>query len=582
MAGSLCLFASTIYSVVMSHWPGPTQDSWHFIASLKMSDRGESIFRELLRRHAGHHIFFPKLLYLIEYTQFQGRNIFLVACSVALQTLTMTLLIRATWKERRALPRSARFFLIGLPIAFLFSATQITNFVQAWNLCWPISCFAVTTSIFALVRAHAARVGGALGATTVGWMGLGLSAAVVCTYSIGSGLLVWPALLLVGIALRLPLRGVLLLAFVGVLIGGASLIGYGESRGPSPALVLERAIPSFAWVAAFLGEPLERNHRVLGLVQGAVGAVAAVALLTHAVVKRPRLRPVEAVYLGIAFYTLGTGFLVALARMGMGGPIWAAMRYQTAVLLFWLSLIALATFRVAGDSARQRGARALLITVVLAWTSAVLVPAHLRQARGTAAFAENVRAANLAMVVGIEHPPTYETLHALGRCHGRSCVELYGPFLRDHALGAFAYDTGRFLGMQISKELVVSETRVCPGKLDSVENLADPMPLGPQRGARLAGHMRDPDRAPAAILVSDEAGTVIGLGARARLGSPKWIAYTPTPQSGGRVNIWALTGDGVLCLITGPATLWPGRFSTSRPSRVGSMGIDGEFRPPGT
>jgi hypothetical protein len=493
----------------------------------------------------------------------------------------MTLLIRATWKERRALPRSAQFFLIGLPIAFLFSASQITNFVQAWNLCWPISCFAMTASLFALVRAHAARARGAPGATTAGWMGLGLSAAVVCTYSVGSGLLVWPALLLVGIALRLPLREVLLLAVVGALIGGAYFIDYGEVRGLSPALVLERAIPSFAWVTAFLGEPLERDHRVLGLVQGVAGALAAVALLTRAVVKRPLLRPVEAVYLGIAFYTLATGFVVALARMGMGGPIWAAMRYQTAVLLFWLSLIALATFRVAGDSARQRGARVLLITVVLAWTSAVLVPAHLREARRIAAFAEDVRAANLAMVVGIEHPPTYQTLLAIGGCHGRSCVELYGPFLREKALGAFAYDTARFLGMQISEDLVVSETGACPGKVDSVENLADPMLMGPQRGARLAGHMREPDRAPAAILVSDEAGRVIGLGARARLRSPKWIAYTPPPQSGGRVNIWALTGDGDLCRITGPATLWPGRFSTSRSSRSGSMGIGGGSRPPG-
>jgi hypothetical protein len=516
MAGSLCLFASTIHSVVESHWPGPTQDSWHFIAALKKFNRGEGIFRELLQPHGGHRIFFPKLLYLIEYTQFQGRNVFLVACSVALQTATATLLIRATWKERRALPRSALCFLTCLPIAFLFSATQITNFVQAYNLCWPISCFAMTASLLALVRAHAARVRGARGAATAGWLGLGLSAAVVCTYSVGSGPLVWPSLLLVGIALRLPLRGILLLAVVGALIGGAYFIDYGKVRGPSPALLLERAIPSFAWVAAFLGESLERNHRALGLVQGAAGGLAAMALLTRAVVKRPLLRPLEAVYLGIAFYTLGTGFVVALARMGLGGSLWAAMRYQTTVLLFWLSLIALATCRVAGDSARQRGARVLLITVVLAWTSAVLVPAHLREARRIAAFAEDVRGANLAMVVGIEHPPTYQTLLGLGGCHGRNCVALHGPFLREHAMGAFAYDTGRFLGMRIGKELVVSETHACPGEVDSVENLADPMPLGPQRGARLAGHMREPDRAPAAILVSDEAGRVIGLGARAR------------------------------------------------------------------
>jgi hypothetical protein len=57
MTGSLYLFASTIHSVVESHWPGPTQDSWHFIASLKMFERGESVFRELLKPHAGHRIF---------------------------------------------------------------------------------------------------------------------------------------------------------------------------------------------------------------------------------------------------------------------------------------------------------------------------------------------------------------------------------------------------------------------------------------------------------------------------------------------------------------------------------------------
>ena len=110
------------------------------------------------------------------------------------------------------------------------------------------------------------------------------------------------------------------------------------------------------------------------------------------------------------------------------------------------------------------------------------------------------------------------------------------------------------------------QSNTCEGEIDDIDVLIDRSRVL-TRGAKLSGQAwaqkgRSTLRG---IVISDEAGEVIGLGAMERTAAPTakvppvagtgWIAYTHPPIRGGRVNIWGRIDDRVVCRIAGPVTI---------------------------
>ncbi len=185
-AGALTV-ASTLGFLWESHWLGPVGDFWRYVPMLRAYEQGDAdCFWRLFQPHGGHRLFFPRLLYLAEYRLFRGTNVFLVSCSVMLQAVTALLLIRRTWRDGGALPRPALWFLSGLILVLLFSATQIENFARAWNVHWFLACSAMIWALLALVRTREALSGGGGTGAAVAWLGLCIAAAAVSTYSMVS------------------------------------------------------------------------------------------------------------------------------------------------------------------------------------------------------------------------------------------------------------------------------------------------------------------------------------------------------------------------------------------------------------
>jgi hypothetical protein len=83
----------------------------------------------------------------------------------------------------------------------MFSASQIENIIFPFQVQFPLSFFMASASIF-LVLHYCERN------ENDGWISmlLGLLAAACATLSLGSGLLVWPVLLLICIIERAPVK----------------------------------------------------------------------------------------------------------------------------------------------------------------------------------------------------------------------------------------------------------------------------------------------------------------------------------------------------------------------------------------
>ena len=220
------------------------------------------------------------------------------------------------------------------------------------------------------------------------------------------------------------------------------------------------------------------------------------------------------------------------------------------MLLFWLSLFVLGVF-----SLRTRAQRALLMTAAAAWTALVILPAHFEQARLAAERAAAVRAANLALRVGIRHLQSYRPLD----CLRDACEQTHTRFLRVHRLGAFASGVHDLLGLHLHVDLDVAPT-ACPGEIADVELLGDRSRRARGlRGARLVGRVGETSVAPATILVTDASGAVIGLGAGGEPGDAAWLAYVRAPATRGGIEIWGLVGAREVCHVAGPVAPWPGR-----------------------
>lgn len=548
------VLASTLLFIRDDHFVGPVRDFWSFVPLLERFAHGECTLGPLVRPHGGHRLLVPRLLYLVEYATFDGRNVFLVGVGVALQLVLAAIVARAVWVERRRSGAALTGFSLGLVAALAFSASQLENFVRPWNVHWF-----VTNTAVALALAAGLRMGDAVrsqneAAAWSRWL-LASAGAWAASYSMATGLLTWPLLLLLGVVLRwwprllwtLGLQGAFAIA---VYLRGDSLLGLGFSPA-SPAAIVQ-------WLLACLGSPLSWLSREAGSALGLGGTLAAVALSLRVVARRSAATRAECLLVGLLAFSWGATALIAVGRTARWPEGWKEPRYQTIVLLFWLSLVLLGLFALRGERPYQRALRASLMLATVGWLGALVLPAHLRQAESIGRFVAKVRAANLALLFGVSHRPDY--LHVLNfqdRKLGLDSAETYWGFLSERGLGVFSDPHRNLMGRPLDEVFATADPARCRGEVIR----ADPVPTRSGPGLRLRGWAWDvaASQAPSQLLVTGARRSVVGLAAP--LGRPsgrwRWTEDERPPWHGyaharrGEFDVWALLESGEVCHVDG-------------------------------
>jgi hypothetical protein len=255
-------------------------------------------------------------------------------------------------------------------------------------------------------------------------------------------------------------------------------------------------------------------------------------------------------------FSWGAVALIALGRTALWPEGWEAARYQTIVMLFWLSLIPLALLALRGQRLHQRVLRPLLMLAAAIWLAAAVLPGHFRQAEEIGSFAAKVRAANLALLFGVSHRPDY--VHVLtfsDRKLGFDSAAAHWGFLHERGLGVFSDPRRDLMGRVLDEAFSSADPDLCRGEVIR----ADRVPTRSGPALRLRGWAWDiaARRPPSYLLATDARRRIVGLGSplRRKLGPPgwrederpAWLGYARVRSDS--FDVWALLESGEVCQI---------------------------------
>ncbi|HEV2815384.1 MAG TPA: hypothetical protein VGW10_19160 [Solirubrobacteraceae bacterium] len=331
----------------------PWYDQWFgLVPFLQEHQAGSLGAGELYAQHNEHRPVVPRTtqILLAQLTDWDIRAELALNFAVALATFVLVALAL-----RRTLERAA-FAIAGVVASIvLFSTSQWESWLWGWQLEWFLSSLAAIGACWSLTfLLERSRPAG---------LAVGAACAIVASFSLGHGTVVWP----VGLAL-LVLRGRpwRVWAALGVLTFVAYYAEYIDPPfHPSKTVFLEQPLELARYVVLYVGSPFGHT--------AATGAVAGLGLVATflagaAYVVRHRadraLLDRSSFWLATGAYALGAAAITGVARVGHGWQQAGSSRYATVGALFAVSTLAL-VFAIAPR--HGLGTRALaLIALVLA------------------------------------------------------------------------------------------------------------------------------------------------------------------------------------------------------------------------
>ncbi len=341
---------------------------------------------------------------------------------------------------------------------------------------------------------------------------LGLAAA----FAYSTGLAVWPALLVLGLGLRLPWRRLgLLLVPAAADLAFEALTYTRPAELPPPET--GRPLLLIKFLAVYLGQIFARPRVAAGVI--GLGCLAAVVVVALWLVRRRRLAGELAPWLAVGVYGLTNAVVTAVARARLGGA--RSSRYATLAALVWACLLVLAVWAVRRmtPGLRRRLTAAALAVACVAGLAATWV-------RGVGLFTDYLdRAAfqpvaEIAWRYGIRDP---EMLRSVSVATDQLWVVRpwmealrHLPFRGSPEVVPGAPPPGDVRG-RCGGTRVLGEVRASLGEVVRVGGVVD----GPWKGRR--------------VVLVDRLGRVVGLGVRlhrppvTRLDWPRrgvsWVGY---------------------------------------------------------
>ena len=306
------------------------------------SARGELSFGDLFAQHNEHRVLFPRLVFLaLARGGWNPRSQMLAswvaACLIAWNVFRL--------RQRGAgLAGSAAALISGV---LIFSPLQYQNWTFAMQLMMFLPMLCVTSCLVALRSGMDWRAK----------LGCCFAAALVSTFSAGSGMLCWaaaiPALLWTDWTDRSNKRVAL-----GVWLGGCAacaaiyFVGYSKPATGSLSFALDEPARALYWSLLFLGSPLAWATEPIAAIASAA-AVAACGWLAWRTARADWNAAMP--WIIIALYTLGVAASATLAR-GADGPGQAlSARYVTLSIYLLVALVNLAGLWISQGGSRALG-----------------------------------------------------------------------------------------------------------------------------------------------------------------------------------------------------------------------------------
>ncbi|HTW65663.1 MAG TPA: hypothetical protein VME17_13645 [Bryobacteraceae bacterium] len=450
---------STAWIVHQTFSPILFFDQWGVVNQM-MQGNGHLSLAQLWQQHNEHRIPWGKIAVYADLKFFGGRNISLLIEIYLIQAMEALFLAWMFRRYRKSNPveiaTAAALFLFAM-----FYPIQIENFYWGFQVAFVTLPWAAAVSIGAMI-VHSEHAASREPAPWFSWpLAVSLAAAIVAETSLASGLLLWPVLLFVSFALRMPAKTKCLIAGVGVLAVGAFLWGYrspGQTANPLESLHHPLAVAKFmratlawSWDSTMPTAALWPDFTELCV-------MIAVAIVIVALIRtvRPGNKPdkLELFLLANAGFLLLTLLVVALGRMNFGLPQAIASRYQTIALAFWASFGAL----------------------LLLWSSKAHNPARL------------VEVQIVFLMLILAGVPRFFSSEATAKAHRRSLAEAYTTLLQDPADSEARGAISPYPNFAEEHAFLESHhLGVDDREFPHVEGILEPVGFSPQNPLKVAG-----------------------------------------------------------------------------------------------
>jgi len=490
-AGVAALVFSTLSVIVRTYTPVPRWDHWAEVLWLKNYYAGQWHISDLWRQHNEHRILFPRLFFLTDFFLFKGTNVFLTISIVLLQAGHAWIFVREL-RLSKGISSPVRRAAMAITIALLFSGADMDNLTWPFQVSFMLVFYAGTVAVYSLIRHAEARANG--------WLAASIGSAIVASYSLASGIFIWPVLLLIALSLKLRWRSLLLLAGSGAATILAYSSGYQSIAAHSNiATTIKDPIGLLGYVAGYLALPLSKLNHEAGIWVGSA-ALAGVGVATIWMFRQPVLPRLVRLALGVMIFITLNAFVTALGRMSLGAPE-GAMRYATPVGVFWACafffvLLADGRWLSANGDIRTAWAISAAITALIT----VILPVHIVQRDFFTGLAPSWADARTALETDVA---AIDQIQAITPDYQPSFVDV----LRRHHLSLFAHLPASIGKALYANHELVGEDR-CRGTWETTANVAKT-----NDRAMVSGWAWDnrANRVPEMVLITDDGGVIYGL-----------------------------------------------------------------------
>jgi hypothetical protein len=309
----------------------PFWDEWEWADYVIAAHHNAVTLSQLWAQHNEHRMFFPRLVVIV-LDKLHGWD------TIDETLLNVTMLAGIVWIAatmiRRTIPRARQLVALAAIATLLCTLRQEENLVWGFQIAW----FMVALGLYAVAALVGRPVRGPRRIAAA------IAIGVVVSYSMSSGLLVWPlgiiAILLAG-GIRDPdaLFDAGAFAAAGAAVSALYFRGY-QTPGGHPPLTFGLTHPTafVEYVAAYVGSVF--GGRPFTVAETAV--IGAVGIAAFAVLAVRRWRdPLAAPWIALGCVSLLGAVITAAGRVGFGTDQALSSRYVTLSVGVWVGLAAL-------------------------------------------------------------------------------------------------------------------------------------------------------------------------------------------------------------------------------------------------
>lgn len=537
-------FATTVFAVWRHFCPVPFADSWDGTVGFYMRVM-QAPWQSFFEQHNEHRLAFSRLIFFADVRYFGGRNVLSLIANLVLAGALAATFYRITLHYRATLSRPLRFGLAGGVLVFTFSWIQNENFTWGFQSQW----FAVY--LFALFAFHSIeRVAEAESrdqrGKSRGWFVTALASAWVAAYSMSSGVLVLPVLIVQAVYLRLKRRDLAVLVAFTAAVWFAYFIDWVKpaSSGSLTTGLREHPFDALRYVLLYLGAPAY-HARLSQLVAYVCGLVALKVLVSSCIkaVRAGEKRPQGIAMLTFAIFVAGNAVLTASGRLWFGVGTALASRYTTASLTAWLALI---IFMLLNSSTAKQFNRVIFVAVI---ATLIVVSGQRMAIQPDNDVAYSRLVAGLALRAHVYDPeiikaayPFPDTLVGIAKQAEAAQISIFAPDQPDYLVPPDH----------------ISATAACDGAIENISATTTPGIY------RATGWLYDTAARQTswAIVVTDASGTTLGTGVTGgdrndvrkkfgrRASHSGWTAFFKAPATGG-IRISGEIAANTYCSLQG-------------------------------